>query len=101
MPPNGVSAERWTINQTASTTPWLFPGQEPARPIRSEYLGLLLRRHGFEGLASRNSARLALAYDLPASVLADLTTTSISNATRWTAYARRDWLDYIASRTQT
>ncbi|MEU2308790.1 hypothetical protein [Streptomyces misionensis] len=96
-----VSAERWTINQTASTTPWLFPGQEPARPIRSEYLGLLLRRHGFEGLASRNSARLALAYDLPASVLADLTGTSISNATRWTAYARRDWLDYIASRTQT
>jgi hypothetical protein len=66
-----VSAERWTINQTASTTPWLFPGQEPARPIRSEYLGLLLRRHGFEGLASRNSARLALASDLPASVLAN------------------------------
>ncbi|MDW4901339.1 hypothetical protein RB625_23280 [Streptomyces californicus] len=95
-----ASAERWIINQTASTTPWLFPGQEPARPIRSEYLGLLLRRHGFEGLASRNSARLALASDLPASVLADLTGTSISNATRWTGYARRDWLDYIASRTQ-
>jgi hypothetical protein len=96
-----VSAERWTINQTASTTAWLFPGQEPARPIRSEYLGLLLRRHGFEGLASRNSARLALASDLPAAVLADLTGTSISNATRWTAYAKRDWFDYIACRKQT
>ncbi|MFD5936766.1 hypothetical protein [Streptomyces sp. NPDC060333] len=36
---------------------------------------------------------------LPASVLADFTATSISNATRWTGYARRDWLDYIASRT--
>ncbi|MFE0845822.1 hypothetical protein [Streptomyces rochei] len=96
-----VSVDRWTINQTASTTPWLFPGQEPARPIRSEYLSLLLRRHGFEGLASRNSARLALASDLPASVLADLTGTSISNATRWTAYAKRDWFDYIACRKQT
>ncbi len=30
--------------------------------------------------------------------LADFTGTSISNATRWTG--RRDWLDYIASRTQ-
>ncbi|WTD01453.1 hypothetical protein OH717_02145 [Streptomyces albidoflavus] len=109
LPPRGdqllleqwkISAERWTVNQTASTTPWLFPGQRPARPIRSEYLGLLLRRHGFEGLASRNSARLALASDLPTCVLADLTGTSISNATRWTGYARRDWLDYIASRTQ-
>lgn len=41
-----VSAERWTINQTASTTPWLY-------------------------------------------------------ATRWTAYAKRDWFDYIACRKQT
>lgn len=44
--------------------------------------------------------QLALATDLPASVLADFTGTSISNATRWTGYAIRDWLDYIASRTQ-
>ncbi|MEU2469269.1 hypothetical protein ABZ580_34580 [Streptomyces sp. NPDC012486] len=59
-----------------------------------------LRRHGIAPLASRNSARLALASDLPASVLAELTGTSISNATRWTGYAKRDWLDYIASRAQ-
>ncbi|MGW1591411.1 hypothetical protein [Streptomyces sp. NPDC002386] len=52
------------------------------------------------GLASRNSARLALASDLSASVLADLIGTSISNATRWAGYARRDWLDFIASCTQ-
>ncbi|WP_234387894.1 MULTISPECIES: hypothetical protein [Streptomyces] len=51
-------------------------------------------------LASRNSARLALATDLPASVLADFTATSISNSTRWTGYAKRDWLDYVASRKQ-
>ncbi|GGT73690.1 serine hydrolase [Streptomyces atratus] len=56
--------------------------------------------HGFTPRAGRNSARLALAADLPASVLADFTGTNISNATRWTGYARRDWFDYIASRTQ-
>ncbi|WP_234376654.1 hypothetical protein [Streptomyces sp. CB01201] len=55
-----------------------------------------LRRHGIAPRAGRNNARLALATDLPASVLADFTGTS--NATRWTGYARRDWLDYIAAR---
>jgi hypothetical protein len=87
----------WHLDQTASTTPWLFPGQEPARPLGATYLYLKLRRHGIAPLASRNSARLALATDLPASVLADFTGTSISNSTRWTGYAKRDWLDYIAS----
>lgn len=89
---------RWQLDQTASTTPWLFPGQEPARPLGATYLNLKLRRHGIAPHAGRNNARLALATDLPASVLADFTGTSISNATRWTGYARRDWLDYIASR---
>ncbi|MEU9224331.1 hypothetical protein AB0D40_08180 [Streptomyces massasporeus] len=92
--------KRWQLDQTASTTPWLFPGQEPARPLGATYLYLKLRRHGIAPLASRNTARLALATDLPASVLADFTGTSISNATRWSGYAKRDWLDYIASRTQ-
>ncbi|MGW0538120.1 hypothetical protein [Streptomyces sp. NPDC003032] len=45
-----------------------------------------------------NNARFALATGLPASVLADFT--SISNTIRWTRYAGRDWLDYIASRTR-
>ncbi|MFE0848626.1 hypothetical protein [Streptomyces rochei] len=51
--------------------------------------------------AGHNSARFALATDLPASVLAHFTGTGtgISNATSWTGYVRRDWLD-IASRTQ-
>ncbi|URM89106.1 hypothetical protein LUW75_02745 [Streptomyces sp. MRC013] len=110
LPPRGgqlllgqreVSAERWTVNQTASTTPRLFPGREPARPARSGHLGPLLRRHGSEGLAGRNSARPALASDPQASVLADLTGTSTSNATRWTAYAKRGRFDHIACRRQT
>lgn len=30
----------WHLDQTASTTPWLFPGQEPARPLGATYLYL-------------------------------------------------------------
>ncbi|MFJ5294829.1 hypothetical protein ACIP9I_36280, partial [Streptomyces sp. NPDC088348] len=91
---------RWQLDHTACTTPWLFLGQEPARPLGATYLNLKLRRHGIAPRAGRNNARLALATDLPASVLADFTDTSISSATRWTGYARRDWLDYIVSRRQ-
>ncbi|GGT04957.1 hypothetical protein GCM10010271_03670 [Streptomyces kurssanovii] len=51
--------------------------------------------------ADRNSARLVLAADLPASDLADVTATSISNATRWTEYAGGDWFDYVAPASRT
>ncbi|WP_398683939.1 recombinase family protein [Streptomyces akebiae] len=43
-----------------------------------------LRRLGLGGLAGRNTARLALAADVPASVRAALTGTSVDNATDWT-----------------
>ncbi|WP_229891635.1 hypothetical protein [Streptomyces lavendofoliae] len=86
---------------------WSQPAQHrgcsPARSppaLGATYLNFKLRRHGIAPRAGRNNARLALATDLPVSVLADFTGTSISNATRWTEYSRRDWLDYLASRTQ-
>lgn len=40
----------WQLDQTASTTPWLFPGQEPARPLGATYLSLKLRQHGIDPL---------------------------------------------------
>ncbi|WP_329402753.1 hypothetical protein OG523_00925 [Streptomyces virginiae] len=92
--------ERWQVDETASAIPWLFPGQKPARPLGATYLSLKLRQRGITPRAGRNSARLAPATDLPASVLADFTATGISNATRWTGYAKRDRSDYIAGRKQ-
>ncbi len=91
---------RWTLNELASPTPWLIPGQSPARPLRPEQLQARLREYGLSGLAGRNTARLALAAELPASILADLTGTSVTNAVLWTAVAKRDWTDYVASREQ-
>jgi hypothetical protein len=39
-----------------------------------------------------------LAAELPASVLADLTGISISTAERWSHWAKRDWVAYVAER---
>lgn len=64
--------------------------------LGASYLSLKLRQNGITPRAGRNSARLALAADLPTSVLAEFTGTSISNATRCTGDARRDWFNYIA-----
>jgi len=89
---------RWRLNQLTGRTPWLFPGRSPSRPVRREYFTMRLAQHGLTVHAGRNTARLALAGELPASVLADLTGTSIGNAVAWTAWAKRDWIDYVASR---
>lgn len=48
--------------------------------------------------AGRNTARLALAVGLPASVLADLTSISIGTAERWSQWAKRDWAAYVGQR---
>ena len=44
------------------------------------------------------AARLALAAELPASVLADLTGISSSAAERWSQLVKRDWAAYVAER---
>ncbi|HEX9542544.1 MAG TPA: hypothetical protein VGA04_30840 [Streptosporangiaceae bacterium] len=57
-----------------------------------------LQRHGIAAHSGRNTARLALAAELPASVLADLTGIGISTAERWSQWAKRDWIFYIGQR---
>ncbi|HWG62261.1 MAG TPA: hypothetical protein VG253_11160 [Streptosporangiaceae bacterium] len=47
----------------------------------------------------RNTARLALAAELPASVLADLKGISVGTAERWSQWAKRDWAAYAGQRT--
>lgn len=56
------------------------------------------RQAGNSNRADRNTARLALAAELPASALADLTGISISTAERWSQWAKRDWAAYVAER---
>lgn len=58
-----------------------------------------LRRHGLPARTGRNTALLALAEDLPASVLSDTLGISITAALQWTRRAARDWNAYVATRT--
>lgn len=47
--------------------PWLFPGQSPVRPAVDILLGVRLHRYGIDAHAGRNTARMVLAAELPAS----------------------------------
>lgn len=69
-----------------------------ARPTVDVLFGVRLHRYGVDAHAGRNTARLALAADLPASVLADLTGISISTAERWSQWAKPDWAAYVGQR---
>ena len=82
-----------------NTPRWLFPGRVPGQPLDGHSLTNLLNRHGISVRPARNGALSALAADLPAAILADLLGLHVNTAVRWVTYARRDWADYLASRT--
>src|ERR1700721_513623 len=75
-----------------------LPGQSPARPAVDILFGVRLHRSGIDAPAAPTPARLALAAELPASVLADLTGISISTAERWSQWAKRGWAAYVGQR---
>ena len=89
---------QWTLGRLGAPAPWLFPGQSPARPAVDILFGVRLHRYGIDAHAGRNTGRLALAAELPASVLADLTGISISTAERWSQWAKRDWATSVGQR---
>jgi hypothetical protein len=94
----GFDERRWTLGRLGTPVPWLFPGQSPARPAVDVLFGVRLHSYGIDAYVGRNTARLGLAAELPASVLADLTGISISTAERWSQWAKRDWAAYVGHR---
>lgn len=80
------------------TPSWLFPGRNAAHLYPGRLARLLNRDLGLDARAGRGGALLALAADLPASVLADLLGFSVDTALRWTALAARDHGIYLAAR---
>lgn len=79
--------------------PWLFPGKSRARPAVDILFGVRLHQYGIHTHTGRNAAGLALAAELPAPVLADLTGISVGTAERWSQWAKRDWAAYVGQRT--
>ena len=55
-------------------------------------------KHGVDVRAAKNTAVMALAADLPASVLSQIIGVHINTAVDWVRLAKRDWTDFIAER---
>ena len=79
-----------------ATSPWLFPGHLPGRPINPSRLGERLRQLGVRALPGRRATLLQLAAEVPAAVLAELLHLTPGTATRWTRDAGGDWSRYAA-----
>lgn len=84
-----------------ATSPWLFPGHLPGRPITPSRLGERLRLLGVRALPGRRATLLQLAAEVPAAVLAELLHLTPGTATRWTRDAGGDWSRYAADLART
>jgi hypothetical protein len=78
------------------TSPWLFPGGQPGRPISAYQLAGRLRQLGIRSGQSRSAALFQLATDLPAALLARMLGIHITVAVAWQRAAAGDWMAYAA-----
>jgi hypothetical protein len=78
------------------TSPWLFPGGQPGRPISSYQLAERLRQLGLRPGRSRSTALFQLATNLPAALLARMLGIHISVAVAWQRASGGDWTSYAA-----
>ena len=79
-----------------ASTPWLFPGGLPGRPITPSRLGQRLRDLGIHAMAGRRATLTDLAARMPAAVLADLLHLAPATAVHWMREAGADWNRYAA-----
>ncbi len=78
------------------TSPWLFPGGQPGRPLSAFGPGERLRKLGLHPGQARSTALFQLATDLPAAVLAKMLGIHISVAVAWQRASSGDWMAYAA-----
>jgi hypothetical protein len=78
------------------TSPWLFPGGQPHRPVSADRLGQRLRLIGLRPAETRSTALFQLATELPAALLAQMLGIHINVAVQWQQYSAGDWINYAA-----
>jgi hypothetical protein len=78
------------------TSPWLFPGGQPGRPISAYQLGERLRQLGLHPRQARSTALFQLATELPAALLAHMLGIHIAVAVAWQRASSGDWTTYAA-----
>jgi hypothetical protein len=79
------------------TSPWLFPGGQPGRPISADRLGQRLRQLGLHPAQIRSTALFQLATEQPAAVLARMLGIHIKVAVAWQHVSAVDWTSYAAN----
>lgn len=79
-----------------ATSPWLFPGMSPGRPMGASHLGQRLRNLGIPTRPGRRAAMILLASRLPGAALADLLGIAPTTAVDWVRAAGGDWTTYAA-----
>lgn len=85
----------------ATSSPWLFPGNTPSRPIGEQSLSRSLKRIGVDCNQDRRAALLHLAGEIPAAILADIVGVHVTTAGAWANIAGRPCGDYPALRDPT
>ncbi|MGQ4355827.1 hypothetical protein [Streptomyces drozdowiczii] len=78
------------------STPWLFPGAFPGRPMDGVSITARLNRIGIRARAGRNTALMELAGKLPAVVLSGLLGIHVNTATLWAQEAGNTRPGYAA-----
>ena len=78
------------------TSPWLFPGGQPGRPISAFRMAERLRQLGIRSGQSRSTALFQLATELPAALLARMLGIHISVAVAWQRASAGDWMTHAA-----
>jgi hypothetical protein len=78
------------------TSPWLFPGGQPGRPLSAYRLAERLRQLGLRSGRARSAALVQLATELPAALLARLLGIHVSVAVAWQHASAGDWTSYAA-----
>ena len=79
-----------------ATSPWLFPGGQPGRPLSADRLGERLRLLGISPAQARSTALFQLATELPAAILARMLGIHIKVAVAWQQLSAGDWTGYAA-----
>jgi hypothetical protein len=84
----------------SDTSPWLFPGALPGRPISTQMLARQLTNLGITVRSARNTALMELAAELPAVVCSRLLGLSNDAAARWTRTSGAHHAAYAAELTR-
>jgi hypothetical protein len=79
-----------------ATSPWLFPGGQPGRPVSADRLGQRLRLIGLRPAQARSTALFQLATELPAALLARMLGIHVKVAVAWQHVSAGDWTAYAA-----